>query len=175
MNEEQVIHNSNLFGPFTNSTVIITVQVHNRISYLRHLITSLSQASGISKTLLIFSHDIWDDQINQLVRSIDFTQTMQIFYPFSLQTHPYSFPGESPHDCPRDLKPKKSQHLNCTNAAWPDIHGHYREAKFTQTKYHWWWKGNHIFHHLEATRYFTGPVLFLEEDHYVAPDFLHVL
>ena len=22
--------------------------------------------------------------------------------------------------------------LGCTNAHWPDIHGHYREAKFTQ-------------------------------------------
>lgn len=34
---------------------------------------------------------------------IDFCKTMQIFYPYSIQTHPVSFPGESPEDCPRDI------------------------------------------------------------------------
>jgi len=174
-NTGQAIHNGELFGPVTNSTVIIAVQVHNRLTYLRYLIQSLSQATGISSTLLIFSHDVWDQEINTLVRSIDFTQTMQIFYPYSLQTHPNTFPGESPKDCPRDLKPKKSPSINCTNSEWPDIHGHYREAKFTQTKHHWWWKANHIFHNLAVTQQFTGTVVFLEEDHFVAEDFLHIL
>ena len=32
----------------------------------------------------------------------------------------------------------------CTNAAWPDLHGHYREARYTQTKHHWWWKANQV-------------------------------
>ena len=114
---------------------------------------------------------------------------MQIFYPYSLQTHPHTFPGESPQDCPRDFKAKKSVR-NCTNSAWPDIHGHYREAEFTQvqlcaqaqarpaslqTKHHWWWKANQIFHNLDVTQHFTGTVLFLEEDHFVAEDFLHIL
>ena len=121
-----------------------------------------------------------------LFRSIDFARLVQIFYPFSLQTHPHSFPGdfifrtirslkscnfqlnflgESPKDCPRDAKPDRyincccciqseiqskfcsffckysesnsctglrAKVLGCTNAHWPDIHGHYREAKFTQ-------------------------------------------
>ena len=44
-----------------------------------------------------------------------------------------------------------------------------------QTKHHWWWKANHIFHKLDITRHFTGTVLFLEEDHFVAEDFLHIL
>jgi N-acetylglucosaminyltransferase II (MGAT2) len=34
---------------------------------------------------------------------------------------------------------------------------------------------NHVFDHLRITRYFSGLVLTLEEDHYVAPDILHVL
>ena len=59
---------------------------------------------------------------------------MQIFYPFSLQTHPNTFPGESPQDCPRDVKHKKASSLNCSNSAWPDVHGHYREAQFTQVR-----------------------------------------
>ena len=28
--------------------------------------------------------------------------------------------------------PFRAKVLGCTNAHWPDIHGHYREAKFTQ-------------------------------------------
>lgn len=83
----------------------------------------------------------------------------------------------------------------CNNALYPDLYGHYREAKFTQTKHHWWWKANRVFNELEATRYHTGKsiikyislcfsnlvynisglVLFLEEDHYVAEDFLYLL
>ena len=104
INEEQSIRNEDIFGPVNNATVIIAIQVHNRLQYLRQLVISLSQASGIDKTLIIFSHDYWDDAINDLVNSVDFAKTMQIFYPFSIQTHPNEFPGESPHDCPRNAK-----------------------------------------------------------------------
>lgn len=38
----------------------------------------------------------------------------------------------------------------------PDLYGHYREAKFTQTKHHWWWKANRVFEQLEVTRNHTG-------------------
>lgn len=38
-----------------------------------------------------------------------------------------------------------------------------------------WWKVNRVFDQLEVTRYHTGLVLFLEEDHYVSEDFLFVL
>lgn len=37
------------------------------------------------------------------------------------------------------------------------------------------WKANRVFDQLELTRYHTGLVLFLEEDHYVAEDFLYLL
>eukprot|EP00092_Neocalanus_flemingeri_P008127 GFUD01008767.1.p1 GENE.GFUD01008767.1~~GFUD01008767.1.p1 ORF type:complete len:538 (+),score=109.14 GFUD01008767.1:270-1883(+) len=174
-NKDQVIHNEDMFGPVTNDTTVIVVQVHNRLKYLRELIRSLSLAVGIDKTLLIFSHDVWDEELNVLVRSIDFSQTLQIFYPFSLQTHTHTFPGESTKDCPRDAKQQQALTMSCTNAAWPDIHGHYREAQFTQTKHHWWWKANHVFHNLQVTKNFQGTILFLEEDHYVSVDFLHVL
>jgi len=174
-NKDQVIHNEDLFGPLTNATTVILVQVHDRIKYVRHLIKSFSQASGIDNTLLIFSHDVWDEGINTLVSSIDFCRVLQIFYPFSLQTHTNTFPGESANDCPRDAKQPQADSMSCTNAAWPDLHGHYREAQFTQTKHHWWWKANHVFHSLQATKYFQGLVLFFEEDHYVTVDFLHVL
>lgn len=82
----------------------ISFQVHKRVSYLRHLIVSLAQARDISKAMLIFSHDFYQEEINELVQSVDFCKVMQIYYPFSIQTHPNEFPGEDPNDCDRNLK-----------------------------------------------------------------------
>lgn len=174
-NELQTILNEDIFGPLQNDSVIIVVQVHKRITYLRHLIVSLAQAKDISRTLLVFSHDHFDDDINDLVQSIDFCKVLQIFYPFSIQTHPNEFPGADPGDCPRDIKKEQALLRKCNNALHPDLYGHYREAKFTQTKHHWWWKANRVFDQLEVTKYHTGLVVFLEEDHYVAEDFLYIL
>jgi len=174
-NEAERVQNLDLFGPLSSIEVVITIQVHDRIEYLRHLIASLSAVRGIQKALLIFSHDVWDEDINTLISSVDFALVTQIFYPFSLQTHPSSFPGQSEQDCPRDAKPKQKTPLTCYNKDWPDLYGHYREAKFTQTKHHWWWKANQIFYKLKATQAFNGTVLFLEEDHYVTEDFIQVL
>lgn len=53
-------------------------KVHQRIKYLRHLIISLAQARDISKTLLVFSHDFYDEEINDLVQSIDFCKVIQV-------------------------------------------------------------------------------------------------
>ena len=43
MNSDQTVRNEELFGPVTNETLVIVIQVHNRLQYLRHLIVSLSQ------------------------------------------------------------------------------------------------------------------------------------
>ncbi len=43
LNFEQKIQNENLFGLVTNNTLVIVVQVHNRLIYLTHLIHSFSQ------------------------------------------------------------------------------------------------------------------------------------
>ncbi|XP_034936964.1 alpha-1,6-mannosyl-glycoprotein 2-beta-N-acetylglucosaminyltransferase isoform X2 [Chelonus insularis] len=175
LNSEQKIYNEEIFGPLPSDAPIIVVQVHSRLTYLRHLIVSLAQAKGIEHVLLIFSHDVWHPDINYLIQSVDFCRVMQIFYPYSIQTHPHIFPGEDPNDCPRNIDKDQALALKCINAQHPDLYGHYREAKFTQTKHHWWWKANRVFDQLNVTRNHTGMVLFLEEDHYVAEDFLHVL
>jgi alpha-1,6-mannosyl-glycoprotein beta-1,2-N-acetylglucosaminyltransferase len=137
---------------------------------------SLAQAKDIQNTLLVFSHDHYDEDINELVQSIDFCKVMQIFYPHSLQTHPHLFPGEAPNDCPRNVKKDeyaftpsfrfevclfvklffRAIKMKCTNALHPDLYGHYREAKFTQTKHHWWWKANRVFDGLQVTKDHTG-------------------
>lgn len=173
-NFEQNVMNSELFGGnnISDETVVIVIQVHNRLQYLRQLITSMSTAKDIDKTLIVFSHDLYDNEINKLIRAIDYTRTLQIFYPYSIQTHPNEFPGESPNDCPRNAKKAEAQKLKCINSEWPDIYGHYREAKFTQTKHHWWWKAQRVFDQLPITKNHNGLVLFLEEDHMVSEDFI---
>ena len=65
---------------------------------------NIFQAKDIDRTLIIFSHDVWDEEVNQLINSIDFAKILQIFYPYSIQTHSNTFPGESPNDCPRNVK-----------------------------------------------------------------------
>lgn len=98
------MYNEEAFGPLASDAPVIVVQVHTRLTYLRHLIVSLAQAKDIEQTLLVFSHDVWHPDINYLVQSVDFCRVMQIFYPHSIQTHPHSFPGEDPNDCPRNIR-----------------------------------------------------------------------
>lgn len=174
-NEDQTIRNAEIFGPLETDEAVIIVQVHNRVQYLYALIESLRKTQRINHTLLVFSHDFYDPNINALVNEIDFCKVLQIFYPYSVQLYPHEYPGEDPNDCPRDIKKLLAVKRGCNNALYPDLYGHYREAKFSQTKHHWWWKINHIMDGVQATKKHKGPFLFLEEDHYVAPDVLHVL
>lgn len=173
-NAVQKILNFDKYGPVTNETILITIQVHNRLSYLTHLINSLRAAHDISSALLIISHDVYDDKINRLVQSIEFCMVLQIFYPYSIQTHPVTFPGDDPKDCPRDTSRVAARQMKCQNYEHPDMYGHYREAKFTQMKHHWWWKLNRIFDELKVTKYHNGFLLLLEEDYYMAEDFIPV-
>lgn len=77
-NDLQIVLNEEIFGSLQNDSVIIVIQVHSRITYLRHLIVSLAQSRRISRALLIFSHDFYDEDINDLIQSIDFCKVMQV-------------------------------------------------------------------------------------------------
>lgn len=77
-NDQQLVLNIEKYGPLQNDSVIIIVQVHTRLNYLKHLIASLAQSKGISNTLLIFSHDYYDKDINNLVQAIDFCKVLQV-------------------------------------------------------------------------------------------------
>ena len=178
INREQHIRSPNVTQSIATSeppSAIIVVQVHNRKHYLQHLINSLSQAKGIERSLIIFSHDLWDGEINQIIQNIDFAKSLQIFFPYAIQTHHNVFPNDSPNDCPTRIRKEDARKIGCINAEWPDTYGNYREAKLSQIKHHWWWKANRVFNELDVTKNYTGSVLFLEEDHYLAEDFLHVL
>ena len=72
-NRQQKILNLDKFDlSASESTVVVVVQVHNRTEYLRHLVGSLRKAKDIEKTLIIFSHDFYSDDLNDIVSSIDF-------------------------------------------------------------------------------------------------------
>ncbi|XP_022691300.1 uncharacterized protein LOC111261786 isoform X2 [Varroa jacobsoni] len=177
LNRMQTIYNEDVYGPLAEHDVVIVVQVHNRWTYLEALVDSLRAVPNINRTLLIFSHDFYDANgvIEELPKIVTFTKMMQIFYPSSIQLEPNRFPGDDPKDCPRDATKSIAKKLGCQNAAYPDLYGHYREGKFCQTKHHWWWKANRVMDALNATAQHNGPFMFLEEDHYVTPDVLHVL
>lgn len=181
-NANQIIWNPNdIEWPPINQSglwpngIVIVVQVHNRVKYLRKLLLSLSQSRWIEKALLIFSHNIYSEELNEMVYSIPFCSVMQIYFPFSLQLYPSTFPGESPRDCPRDITKLRAILTGCINGEFPDLYGHYREARYSQMKHHWWWKTNFVFSNIRILQNYDGPIVFLEEDHYVAEDFLHVL
>ena len=72
-NSEQTVHNLDKFDLRTGSeTLVIVVQVHNRADYLKHLVDSLRKAKNIEHSLLIFSHDFYDEDMNRIVKAIDF-------------------------------------------------------------------------------------------------------
>ncbi|KAH1171681.1 alpha-1,6-mannosyl-glycoprotein 2-beta-N-acetylglucosaminyltransferase [Mauremys mutica] len=175
LNFDQPVRNLARFPRRPPGELVLVVQVHERAEHLRLLLESLRRAPGVENALLVLSHDLWSEELNRLAAQVEFCQVLQIFFPFSAQLYPREFPGHDPRDCPRDIDKAAALRLGCINAEYPDSFGHYREAKFSQTKHHWWWKLHFVWERLRALREHTGLVLFLEEDHYLAPDFYHVL
>ncbi|XP_054260420.1 alpha-1,6-mannosyl-glycoprotein 2-beta-N-acetylglucosaminyltransferase-like isoform X2 [Macrosteles quadrilineatus] len=153
----------------------IVCQVHRQIEYLKELISSLSDVPDADSMFLIFSHDYYSEDINQLVHSIDFAPVLQVFFPFSSQLYPNEFPGNSPDDCPWNLEVAEARSRECEGAQTPDQNGHFRQAEVSQSKHHWWWMYNMVFEKVHILKQYNGPVLFLEEGQFVAPDTVHML
>ncbi|CAF1073506.1 unnamed protein product [Rotaria sordida] len=171
-NHEQFMYNSNLYSSKTTRYILL-VQVHTRIVYLKKFIEMLQDVETINQSLVIFSHDFIDSDINTLVTNITFVPVIQIFYPFSQQLYPNEFPGLDPNDCPRDIVRHKALASRCNNAPNPDRYGHYREVSIVQIKHHWWWKLNFVFNSIEILQNRTDNLLLLlEEDFYLSPDAL---
>jgi hypothetical protein len=70
-NHEQFMLNSYLFSSQTTRYILL-VQVHTRVVYLKKFIEMLQDVETINQTLLIFSHDFIDPEINILVANITF-------------------------------------------------------------------------------------------------------
>lgn len=171
-NERQFIQNGDIFGPITDDTIILLIQVDNRLSHLKILIESLKVVKDIDKSLLIFSHSFFSNEIYSFVKRIKFCPVMQIFFPYTLQVHPHDFPGRSKNDC-SDGNYKTEESGNCVGSK--DKFGKYRDPNLVQIKHHWWWKANQVFDHLLVTKNYNGYVVFLEEDYFVSPDLMLVI
>lgn len=73
VNLKEFIRNKDKFGSdFSQSSLVIIIQVHDRIDYFSHLLKSLSHAKGIEAALLIISSDFYSEEINRLVEEINF-------------------------------------------------------------------------------------------------------
>lgn len=144
---------------------------------LRLLAESLQTAGpgATNRLLLVLSMEKPCAEAAEAMRVIDFCRVLPIFFPYSGSFYPDEFPGSDPADCPRDLPKETAILKGCTNAQYPDSHGHYREAAFTQEKHHWWWKLHFTWQTLREVVGYSGYVLFLEEGSYLLPDWLHVL
>lgn len=70
-NDEQLMWNKHMFSS-EKTRYILLVQVHTRFVYLKKFIEMLKNVQMINQTLLIFSHDFIDPEINQLITNIDF-------------------------------------------------------------------------------------------------------
>ncbi|KAH3874286.1 hypothetical protein DPMN_037528 [Dreissena polymorpha] len=80
INSEQKIRNLYRYGlKLDQLSVVMVVQVHDRLEHLRILLDSLRKVRSIEKTLLIISHDLYSDNLNQLVEEVDFCPVRELF------------------------------------------------------------------------------------------------
>ncbi|KAI5644401.1 n-acetylglucosaminyltransferase II (MGAT2) domain-containing protein [Phthorimaea operculella] len=155
--------------------VILVVMVKELTESFKFLLTSLSQVREIESVLLIFSHSYYDENLNELIRDVNFCRVQQIFYPYSLQVNPNTFPGFDPNDCPYEMNVQQAKKLNCTGVKTPDVNGLFRHPEKAEKKHHWWWTANKVFEDLKFYKTVDTFVVFLEANLYIMEDFLHTL
>jgi hypothetical protein len=105
--KDKLIKESKQKNKYVSNLLVILIQVHSRLNYLKELVSSLNETKHINETLVIFSHDLIDEKINDFIKTIDFCAVLQIYYPYSLQIYPNEFPGKDPNDCPIKIGKKK--------------------------------------------------------------------
>lgn len=153
------VRNWKRFKLLKETSLMIVVQVHRDIIGLQTLIRSLLDARHIEEVLLVFSHSYYSDMVNSIVRSIKKCGVLQLYYPYSVQLNENKFPGRDKDDCVIDSEKQCSS----------------RNAFKAERKHHWWWTAHYIFDEFDISSDFKGLVVFLEEYHYVAPDFIYML
>uniref|UniRef100_A0A8C5MR75 Alpha-1,6-mannosyl-glycoprotein 2-beta-N-acetylglucosaminyltransferase n=1 Tax=Leptobrachium leishanense TaxID=445787 RepID=A0A8C5MR75_9ANUR len=177
-NMRQTVLNAQLFPGAPEQVVVVQVRGGPGSGPRLQLLVDSLKAAGPGATshlLLVISLEKPCPEAAEVIRSIDFCRVLPIFYPYSLSFYHDEFPGADPADCFRDL-PKESAILKgCNNAQYPDSHGHYREAAFTQDKHHWWWKLHYTWERVREVSGYSGHVLFVEEGSYLLPDWSHTL
>ncbi|XP_069810534.1 alpha-1,6-mannosyl-glycoprotein 2-beta-N-acetylglucosaminyltransferase-like [Dendropsophus ebraccatus] len=177
-NFRQPILNAELFPGRPELVVVVQVRGGPGSGSRLQLLAESLQSAGPGATgriLLVLSMEQPCPEAAEAIKSIDFCRVLPLYFPYSLSFYPDEFPGSSPADCPRDMPKQAALLKGCTNAEYPDSHGHYREAQFTQDKHHWWWKLHYTWEQVRGVSGHSGHILFLEEGNYLLPDWLHIL
>ncbi|KRX98925.1 Small G protein signaling modulator 3 [Trichinella pseudospiralis] len=146
---------------------VFMIQAHKRPSYFKEMIDSLSKVWNISEVLLVISHSAYDEEMNNIVRSIKFCPALQLFYPLRMELFQEKFPDADPEHCNRTCCRPESKRRSI------------RVSQIAQIKHHWWWKvRNYLptaalvqaFEYIDALKNSDFWITLLEEDHYVSPD-----
>ncbi|CAB3238924.1 unnamed protein product [Arctia plantaginis] len=173
-NQEERILNADVYEAMKDDAPIFVIFTDKYKANLKYLIASLEHVLGIADALIIFSHSYFDENVNSLIKSIDFTRVMQIFYPYSIQAFPQEFPGHQSGDCTRFTGIDNARSINCTGANTPDIHGRYRDPILSQTKHFWWWTLNTVFEKLSHTKNHKGMYIFIDDDVFLLEDSIYM-
>ncbi|KAM9316049.1 alpha-1,6-mannosyl-glycoprotein 2-beta-N-acetylglucosaminyltransferase-like [Gastrophryne carolinensis] len=177
-NLRQPVFNGDKFPGRPELVVVVQVRGGPGSGARLRLLGESLQAAGPGATgrlLLVLSMERPCPEAADAMKAMDFCRVLPIYFPYSLSFYPDEFPGTDPADCPRDYPRETAALKGCTNAEYPDAHGHYREAAFTQDKHHWWWKLHFAWERLREVGGHGGHILFLEEGGFLLPDWLHVL
>ncbi|KRY77130.1 Small G protein signaling modulator 3 [Trichinella pseudospiralis] len=137
---------------------VFMIQAHKRPSYFKEMIDSLSKVWNISEVLLVISHSAYDEEMNNIVRSIKFCPALQLFYPLRMELFQEKFPDADPEHCNRTCCRPESKRRSI------------RVSQIAQIKHHWWWKLVQAFEYIDALKNSDFWITLLEEDHYVSPD-----
>lgn len=163
LNGAREVQNWEAFGPVQADTPVLAVRVGRDAERLQYLIVSLAQVDNIRSAIVIFSHSFYDESVNQLIEGITFCMVMQIYFPYSLQLFPNVFPGVEPSN--RCSYANEEAGRFCQE----------RDAHLAEVKHHWWWMAHIVFEDVAWAHIHDGMVIFLEENDYVLPDFMHML
>ncbi len=77
-NSAPILRNQHAYPLLEHDGIVLLVQVHKRVKYLRLLFESLKAARGIETILLVISHDFYSDEMNQLVKTVDFCRVSRV-------------------------------------------------------------------------------------------------
>lgn len=69
---ERILNGDRFPALSSEDGLVVVVQVHDRVRYLRQLFESLRVARGVANILLVVSHDYFSKELNSAVNSIDF-------------------------------------------------------------------------------------------------------
>ncbi|KRZ92591.1 Small G protein signaling modulator 3, partial [Trichinella sp. T8] len=150
---------------------VFMIQVHKRPSYFKPMIDSLSKVWNISEVLLVISHSAYDEEMNNIVKSIKFCPVLQLFYPLRMELFQEKFPNADPEHCNGTCCRPESKRRSI------------KVAQIAQIKHHWWWKVRNYptaalvqaFEYIEELKNSNFWITLLEEDHYASPDLYETL